>query len=139
MQGGDRVSKRFRPTSEQRNTVEAMIGFGIPEPEICRLIKNPETRKPIAEKTLRQAFTAEIDTGQTKANAQVGKFIYATITGTTGGITDERARAQLAIFWARTRMGWKMTVSNEQPGPGGAVAPVVVILPDNGRDGARKV
>jgi hypothetical protein len=123
------VSKRFKPTTEQRNTVEAMIGFGIPEREICKLIKNRETGRPIAEKTLRQAFAAEIDTGQTKANAQVGKIIYATITGTAGGIKDDRARIQAALFWAKMRMGWKETITIGTP-----LASVVVILPDNGRD-----
>jgi hypothetical protein len=42
------MSRRaFNPTAEQRGNVEAMIGYGIPEAEICNLIKNPATGKPI--------------------------------------------------------------------------------------------
>jgi hypothetical protein len=54
------VSRAFQPTQEQRDNVEAMIGFGITEAETCCLVKNPETGKPIDEKTLRKYFKAEI-------------------------------------------------------------------------------
>jgi len=46
--GSRPMSRRtFNPTAEQRGNVEAMIGYGIPETEICLLIKNPATGKPI--------------------------------------------------------------------------------------------
>jgi hypothetical protein len=46
------MRKTFTPSAEQRGNVEAMVGFGIPQTDIARLIKNPETGKPIDEKTL---------------------------------------------------------------------------------------
>jgi hypothetical protein len=79
------MSKKFVPTADHRGNVEAMTGFGIPKEEICRLIKNPETGKPIDKKTLELHFREEIETGQIKANATVGRFIYATITAGPGG------------------------------------------------------
>jgi hypothetical protein len=54
-------------------------------------------------------FADEIETGQIKANATVGRFIYATITGGPGGSNYEPGRIDLAKFWASTRMGWKST------------------------------
>ncbi len=113
------MSKKFIPTQQQRENVEAMIGFGITQDDVCLLIKNSETGKPITKKTLEQYFPAEIETGQTKANAQVGRFIYASITGSPGGITDERARASLAMFWAKMRMGWKDTTVLQHEGKDG--------------------
>jgi len=104
---------RFSPTPEHRRLVESLVGLGIPEDEICRLVLNPATRRPIDEKTLRKYFPVELATGHTRVNAQVGRFIFATITGQAGGVADERARATLAMFWAKCRMGWKETVVQE--------------------------
>jgi hypothetical protein len=44
---------RFVPTTEQRDNVEALTGYGIPHEEICRLVINPRTGRPIDDKTLR--------------------------------------------------------------------------------------
>jgi hypothetical protein len=108
------MSRRaFRPTAEQRDNVEAMIGYGIPEVEICNLIKNPETGKPIDSKTLRKHFKAEIAAGATRLKSLVGERIIATILGREGGIKDARAQATLAVFFAKTRMGWKETSVHE--------------------------
>ena len=98
--------RAFEPTAEQRDNVELMIGFGIPQTDICRVIKNPESGKPIDEKTLRKHFTQEIATGATKLKALAGQRIAATMLGRAGGIKDPRAEATLLIFFAKTRMGW---------------------------------
>jgi hypothetical protein len=60
----------FEPSDEQRANVEAMTGYGIPQDDICRLIINPHSKKPIQGKTLRRRFRAELDTGTVKANAK---------------------------------------------------------------------
>ena len=54
------MSRAFKPTAEQRESVELMISYGAPEVEICPLIKNPETGKPIEVETLRKHFASEI-------------------------------------------------------------------------------
>jgi hypothetical protein len=94
----------FRPTDEQRRQVEAMVGYGIPEAQIALLIINPQTNRPIDEKTLRRHFRDEIDRGQVKANAAVAQSLFK--LATSGNVTA-------AIFWIKTRMGWKETVVNE--------------------------
>jgi hypothetical protein len=114
-QGGARpgagrpVSKKFAPTADQRGNVEAMTGFGFSQEEICRVIINPETGKPIDKKTLEMHFADEIETGQIKANATVGRVAYATITAAPGGIPDNNVRGDLTKFWLARRMGWKET------------------------------
>jgi hypothetical protein len=75
------MSKKFAPTADQRGNVEAMSGFGISREEICRLIKNPETGKPIDKKTLELHFADEIETGHIKANATVGRVAYSPSSG----------------------------------------------------------
>jgi hypothetical protein len=137
----------FEPTQEQRDVVEATIAFGIPEAQVCRLIKNPSTGKPIGEKTLRKYFAAEIAVGAVKLKSLIGTLIVNTILGRKNkdgvplGLTDERTRGMLMVFFAKTRMGWRETVVNEHTGKdGGPIATVgtLVILPDNGRDALRQ-
>jgi hypothetical protein len=43
--------------------VEALKSYGVPEAEICLLIKHPETGAPISLETLRKHFAEEIATG----------------------------------------------------------------------------
>ena len=113
--GSHPMSRRtFNPTTEQRGNVEAMIGFGIPETEICLLIKNPATGKPINLATFRKYFAAEIATGAAKVKSLVGNCIVASILGREGGLTDQRARARLAVLFAKTRMGWTETAAEQQ-------------------------
>jgi hypothetical protein len=106
--------RAFNPTAEQRGNVEAMIGYGIPEADICLLIKNPETGKPIDLKTLRSHFAREIATGVTKLKSLAGNRIVAAMLGRDGGLTDELTQAKLLMLFAETRMGWKETVADEQ-------------------------
>ena len=77
----------------------------------------------VSKPTLLKYFRDELDTGATKANAQVGEFIFSTILGVPipgrPPVTDERARATLAIFWAKTRMHWKETNLHEHSGKQG--------------------
>jgi hypothetical protein len=106
------MSRRaFKPTAEQRGCVETMIGYGVPEAEICLLIKNPKTDKPIDLESLRKHFAAEIATGAVKMKALTSKFIFATILGHVGGLADEEARVRLALFYAKTRLGWNPVAS----------------------------
>jgi hypothetical protein len=105
--------RAFNPTAEQRGNVEAMIGYGIPDADICLLIKNPETGKPIDLKTLRRHFAREIATGVTKLKSLAGNRIVAAMLGRDGGLTDELTQAKLLMLFAETRMGWKETVADE--------------------------
>jgi hypothetical protein len=104
--------KAFVPDPAQRNMVRKLTGWGIPQQHICRVVTNPQTGKPLDPKSLRKHFALDIGTGAVEANFTVGRLIYATILGLppppgTVAITNEWARANLAIFWAETRMGWR--------------------------------
>jgi hypothetical protein len=111
--------KPFEPTAEQRDNVGAMVGYGMPLAKICRLIRNPQTGKALSEPTLLKAFPTEIATGRATVEAMVGGFIVNTILGRKGGLKDERSRATLAIFFAKTQMDWKETVVAQHEGKNG--------------------
>jgi hypothetical protein len=91
----------FVPTAEQRANVEAMAGYGIPHEKICSLVNNPQTGKPITEPTLRLHFRTELNRGGTKANARVAESLFRKATG------DGPGSVIAAIFWLKTRAGWR--------------------------------
>jgi hypothetical protein len=108
--------KRFEPTDRQRGQVEAMARYGLPKAEIARTIG-------VSKPTLLKSFAEEIETGATKANAQVGEFLFSTIIGAAipgrTPIKDERSRVTAAIFWAKTRMNWRETSVHQHQGKDG--------------------
>jgi len=85
-----------------------LAGLGLCHHDICLLIINPNTNKPLSEKTLRKKFTRELDIGSVKTNAAVVKALY--IKATKGDVTA-------AIWWTKCRMGWKDTSRNDVPPP----------------------
>src|SRR6516162_4721596 len=91
-----------------------MKALGIPEDRICKTITNPRTRKPVAPMTLARAFAAELASGATEVHALVGNFILCAILGKKPALGDaiksEQVRMTAAIFYAKTKMGWKETV-----------------------------
>ena len=96
------MSRRaFKPTAEQRGCVETMIGYGVPEAEICLLIKNPETDKPIDLETLRKHFAAEIATGAAKMKLLTnGRMLWSRIIGSTvcGELVDSTLFYTIAFY-----------------------------------------
>jgi hypothetical protein len=100
----------FEPTQAQRTLVESLVAYGIPYLEICRLVINPRTKRPINTETLMKHFRDELDVGATKANAKVAESLYT--QAIDGNMTA-------AIWWTKTRMGWKETVRSEHTGTDG--------------------
>jgi hypothetical protein len=80
-----------RPDPSQRRQVEALAAYGIPEPDIGRVVG-------IDPKTLRKYYREELDLGETKANAQVAGFLFN--SAKNGNVTAQ-------IFWLKTRAKWR--------------------------------
>jgi hypothetical protein len=95
-----------------------MKALGIREDEICKTITNPRTGKPVAPMTLARAFAPELASGAIELHTLVGNFILCAILGKKPAfgeaIKSEQVRMTAAIFYAKTKMGWKETVVNEQ-------------------------
>jgi len=88
-----------------------MAGYGVPEADIAGVIG-------VDPKTLRKHYRSELDHGHTKANAKVAENFYRKATG------DGREAVIAAIFWLKTRAGWKETSVQELSAKDG---PIVTI------------
>ena len=92
--------RAHRPDAGQRRQVEALAGYGVPEADIACVIE-------IDPKTLRKHYRHELDKAHIKASARVAENLYRKATG------EGREAVTAAIFWLKTRAGWKETVVNE--------------------------
>lgn len=91
----------FKPTDEQRKLVEELAGYGIPEPDIAKLVTNPQTNEGISPVTLRKYFRDELDTGHVRANQRVAGALFK--NATTGTETYPGGIPTAQIFWLKTR------------------------------------
>jgi hypothetical protein len=94
----------FKPTDAERQQVEAMVGYGVPQEQIAILV-----RGGIDVGTLAKYFEKELVAGKAKANYKVGQTLFSKAVG---GDTSA------CIFWAKTQMGWResQNVSLEHSG-----------------------
>ena len=114
------MTAKHQPTDQNRKTVEAMCGYGIPHDGIARVIG-------IDPKTLRLHYRDELDTGHTKADAKVAESLFLQAVGAPA-VFDERGNMvrteqprvpSCGIWWSKARMGWKETTVSEHTGEGG--------------------
>ena len=77
-----------------------MAGYGVPEADIAGVVG-------VSPKTLRKHYRGELDHGHVKANAKVAENLYRKATG------EGREAVIAAIFWLKTRAGWKETSVQE--------------------------
>ena len=102
-----------QPTEKTRAEIVALRSYGVPIKEVAAYIG-------IDDKTLYKQYRDELENSAIKANANVGKFLYQAASGqalTTGATHSDCVRA--AMFWAKTRMGWKETNVQEVTGANG--------------------
>jgi hypothetical protein len=92
----------------------------VPEANIARVLR-------IDPKTLRKHYRDEVDTGAIKANSKVAESLYRKALG------DGPQSVTAAIFWMKTRAGWKETSVSEVTGAiehtGAAGGPIQVEQP----------
>lgn len=85
------------PTDESRKLVRTLAAVGIRHEDIAAKLE-------ISADTLVKYYRKDLDDGRVDANAAIGKTLY------------EQARngnTTAAIFWLKTRAGWKETQVNE--------------------------
>jgi hypothetical protein len=84
--------------------VEAMAGYGIPEEDIASVLG-------IELATLKREYPSELANGHVKANAKVAESLYRKAVG------EGRESVTAAIFWLKTRAGWRETSNHEVTSP----------------------
>ena len=89
--------------------VKGLSALGLPQKDIGYVMQ-------VSEDTVKKYFAEEIAAGPAEANARVGQFLF------------QQAQKNLtaAIFWAKTRMGWREKSEIAHTGADGA--PFVPIL-----------
>jgi hypothetical protein len=92
-------------------------GYGVPEIDIAGVIG-------IDPKTLRKHYRSELDHGHVKANAKVAENLYRKATG------EGRESVIAAIFWLKTRAGWRETSMHEIGGLNSRPIEVEVMVPN---------
>jgi len=95
--------RAHKPDPFHRRQVEAMAAYGVPEQNIARVVG-------IDAKTLRKHYREELDTGQTKATAKVAESLFRKAT------SDGHQSVTAAIFWLKTRGGWRETPQTHEVG-----------------------
>jgi hypothetical protein len=113
------------PTHESRAEVKALASFGLPQEEIAKYIG-------ISHPTLRKYYKDELNFSAIKANANVAKYLYNLASGNAlkqGASHGDCSRA--AMFWAKTRMGWRETTHLDHTSTDGSVTMpnVIKIVP----------
>jgi hypothetical protein len=79
----------------------------------------------ISDVTLRKHFREELDTAEVKANAKVAGNLFRQAT------KDDPRSIPAAIFWTKTRLGWKDSTKLEHTGENGQPVKLEVSwLPD---------
>ena len=105
--------KAHEPDDKSRKAVLALAGMGMPEADIATVVG-------ISDKTLRKYYRRELDTGHLNANAKVAQALFNQATG------NGKSAVTAAIFWLKTRAGWKETSAHEISGPNGDAVPTVI-------------
>ena len=107
--------KPFTPTAEQRRTVLAMAGFGVPHDDISLVVG-------CSPPTLRKWFRHELDVATIEANARVAQTLYQQAT--------KPGNIAATIFWLKARAGWREKHEVQVSGPGGGCMTVVFKSPN---------
>ena len=96
----------WEPTEEERRLVEHYVSIGYTQEQIASLMKR-------SVDSLDRHCRDELDNGALRVNAKIGgKLFQKAMAGDTTSL----------IFWAKTRMGWKETNTQELTGKdGGAI------------------
>lgn len=109
--------KAHKPTDESRAEVSALASFGVPQDAIAEYIG-------ISKPTLAKHYGDELKFSSIKANTTVGKFLFSLASGQAieSGATHGDCKAA-AMFWAKTRMGWRETSHHDHTSSDGSMTP----------------
>ena len=103
--------KAHEPTAAQRGQVEAMASYG-------ETYENIAVMMEMSADSLVKYYPKELKKGRIKANALVAQSLFKKATG------DGPQSAASAMFWLKTRAGWRETSNVEITGKDGGALKV---------------
>jgi predicted transcriptional regulator len=83
--------KPHSPTEKDRTLAQTLSGLGVPQNDIAILIG-------ISKPTLHKHYREDLDRGLAEANAKIAGSLFQQATG---------GNVAAAIFWTKSRMGWR--------------------------------
>jgi DNA-binding XRE family transcriptional regulator len=98
--------KPHEPNEKDRNQVTLMAGIGLTQDQIAKIIG-------VSDETLRKYYSSELDTATSMMNAQVAQNLFRIATSKGAGAVAS------AIFWMKTRGGWREVDRKEITGANG--------------------
>jgi len=99
--------KPHEPTDKDRKQVSLMAGIGLTHNQIAKIVG-------ISDETLRKYYDKELDVSAAMMNAQVAQNLFSIATSKGAGAVAS------AIFWMKTRGGWREVERKEITGKDGA-------------------
>jgi len=97
----------YVPTKHARHQVEQFVGMGMTREQICKVMS-------ININTLYKYFSNELETADARRNFDVARNLYHMAVD-----PDHKSSATAAIFWLKSRAGWRDTVRSEITGADG--------------------
>ena len=107
--------KPHEPTDKDRKQVSLMAGIGLTHDQIAKIIG-------ISDETLRKYYDKELEISAAMMNAQVAQNLFSIATSKGAGSVAS------AIFWMKTRGGWREVERKEITGADGT--PIAVASVD---------
>lgn len=107
--------KPHEPTDKDRKQVSLMAGIGLTHDQIAKIIG-------ISDETLRKYYDKELELSAAMMNAQVAQNLFSIATSKGAGSVAS------AIFWMKTRGGWREVERKEITGVDGS--PITVASVD---------
>lgn len=102
-----RPAKRHIPTDETRIIVHRAAGLGLTQDQIAHLIG-------VHPNTLAKRYKVELKTAEAFLNFNVAQNLYSIATN-----PGHKGAVAAAIFWMKTRGGWREVTRHEHTGEGG--------------------
>lgn len=105
MQGKEHI-----PTDESRKLVRSLSAVGVRYVDIAQKLE-------ISDDTLVKHYKKELEDGRIDANASIGQTLFQ---------QAKDGNTSAAIFWLKTRAGWKETQAHEISGADGQPLPLSI-------------
>jgi len=109
MQGKEHI-----PTEETRKLVKMLASLGTRYQDIA-------LKLDIIDDTLRKHYKNELEEGRIDANAQIANTLFQ---------QAKKGNMTAAIFWLKTRAGWKETTAHELSGANGSAINIQLLSQD---------